>query len=49
MAAELFGTSLGITTIDLLIAALGLALTFEFVNGFHDTANANHLSVSGID
>ena len=23
-----------------LVAALGLALTFEFVNGFHDTANA---------
>ena len=37
---ELFGTPLGITTIVLLIAALGLALSFEFVNGFHDTANA---------
>jgi phosphate/sulfate permease len=24
----------------LLILALGLALSFEFVNGFHDTANA---------
>src|SRR5690242_29326 len=23
-----------------LLAALGLALSFEFVNGFHDTANA---------
>jgi inorganic phosphate transporter, PiT family len=49
MAAELFGTSLGMMTIDLLIAALGLALTFEFVNGLHDTANASHLSISGID
>ena len=24
----------------LLVLALGLALSFEFVNGFHDTANA---------
>ena len=37
---ELFGTPLGIMTIILLVAALGLALSFEFVNGFHDTANA---------
>src|SRR6202000_707566 len=29
-----FGTTI------LLILAIGLALTFEFVNGFHDTANA---------
>jgi len=27
-------------TVLLLIAAVGLALSFEFVNGFHDTANA---------
>ncbi len=27
-------------TLIFLIAALGLALSFEFVNGFHDTANA---------
>lgn len=24
----------------LLVSALGVALAFEFVNGFHDTANA---------
>ncbi len=35
-------TSLGIDvpTAVLLCLALGLALSFEFVNGFHDTANA---------
>jgi len=27
-------------TIVALVFALGFALTFEFVNGFHDTANA---------
>jgi len=27
-------------TIFLLVASLGIALSFEFVNGFHDTANA---------
>lgn len=27
-------------TLALLIASLGIALSFEFVNGFHDTANA---------
>ena len=27
-------------TYALLILAVGLALVFEFVNGFHDTANA---------
>ena len=34
--------SLGIDmpTAFLLFLALGLALSFEFVNGFHDTANA---------
>jgi inorganic phosphate transporter, PiT family len=31
---------LTVTTGFFLIAALGLALAFEFVNGFHDTANA---------
>ena len=34
-----FGSPVGIGTIVLLIFALLLALTFEFVNGFHDTAN----------
>lgn len=29
-----------VATIALLVLAVGLALTFEFVNGFHDTANA---------
>jgi PiT family inorganic phosphate transporter len=32
--------SLSLPTMVLLILALGLALGFEFVNGFHDTANA---------
>jgi len=36
----LFGTALGTGTILLLGCALLLALSFEFVNGFHDTANA---------
>ncbi len=36
---HLFG-SLGTTQLLCLIFALGLALAFEFVNGFHDTANA---------
>ncbi len=27
-------------TLSLLLASLGIALSFEFVNGFHDTANA---------
>jgi inorganic phosphate transporter, PiT family len=35
-----FGSALGIGTMVLLAAALLLALSFEFVNGFHDTANA---------
>jgi len=35
-----FGSAVGIGTIILLVAALLLALSFEFVNGFHDTANA---------
>jgi inorganic phosphate transporter, PiT family len=32
--------SLGTTQLFFLFSALGLALAFEFVNGFHDTANA---------
>ncbi len=36
----LFGSALGVGTLVLLVAALFLALSFEFVNGFHDTANA---------
>jgi PiT family inorganic phosphate transporter len=35
-----FGSAVGIGTVVLLAAALLLALSFEFVNGFHDTANA---------
>jgi PiT family inorganic phosphate transporter len=34
------GDSLGFTSVIFLVLALGLALSFEFVNGFHDTANA---------
>jgi PiT family inorganic phosphate transporter len=37
---ELFGEHLSTSTVLLLFLALGLALAFEFVNGFHDTANA---------
>jgi PiT family inorganic phosphate transporter len=37
---ELFGETLGIATALFLLLALLLALSFEFVNGFHDTANA---------
>src|SRR5215468_410702 len=36
----LFDGSLAAPTIVLLCCALLLALSFEFVNGFHDTANA---------
>jgi PiT family inorganic phosphate transporter len=32
--------SLGMAQVVVLVLALGLALGFEFVNGFHDTANA---------
>src|SRR5215467_6486222 len=35
-----FGSALGAGTLVLLVTALLLALSFEFVNGFHDTANA---------
>lgn len=37
---DLFGESISITTVLFLLLALGLALSFEFVNGFHDAANA---------
>ncbi|MGH2928436.1 MAG: inorganic phosphate transporter, partial [Solirubrobacteraceae bacterium] len=30
----------------LLVATIGLALVFDFTNGFHDTANAIATSVS---
>src|ERR1700733_11292841 len=36
----IFDSSLGTATLILLLGALLLALSFEFVNGFHDTANA---------
>src|SRR5262245_14495970 len=32
--------SVGVGTLLFLLVALGVALAFEFVNGFHDTANA---------
>lgn len=37
---HIFGSELSGGTAFLLLIALGLALSFEFVNGFHDTANA---------
>jgi PiT family inorganic phosphate transporter len=37
---HILGEPLTAFTAVFLIAALGLALSFEFVNGFHDTANA---------
>ncbi|HUA85401.1 MAG TPA: inorganic phosphate transporter [Bryobacteraceae bacterium] len=37
---ELFGQTVTIGSGMFLLLALGLALSFEFVNGFHDTANA---------
>jgi len=37
---ELFGETLGLATALFLLLALVMALGFEFVNGFHDTANA---------
>src|SRR5579872_5969149 len=36
----LFGEHLTMASSLFLLLALGLALSFEFVNGFHDTANA---------
>jgi inorganic phosphate transporter, PiT family len=37
---ELFGQQVSFGTAIFLLLALGMALSFEFVNGFHDTANA---------
>ena len=37
---ELFGQTISIGSGIFLLLALGMALSFEFVNGFHDTANA---------
>src|SRR5579872_5637295 len=37
---SLFGETLSLGTAFFLLLALALALSFEFVNGFHDTANA---------
>src|SRR5271167_2325463 len=37
---NLFGETLSLGNGIFLLFALGLALSFEFVNGFHDTANA---------
>src|SRR6201996_1774810 len=37
---EIFGETLGLATALFLLLALLMALSFEFVNGFHDTANA---------
>jgi hypothetical protein len=37
---DFLGQQLSIPTFMFLLLALGLALSFEFVNGFHDTANA---------
>ena len=37
---HLFDPSLGLGTSLVLVASLAVALGFEFVNGFHDTANA---------
>jgi inorganic phosphate transporter, PiT family len=36
----LFDGSVGWGTLALLFVCLAIALSFEFVNGFHDTANA---------
>ena len=40
MTIPLFDGSLSGVTVVFLLAALAVALSFEFVNGFHDTANA---------
>src|SRR6202050_5766899 len=37
---QVFGETLTMGNAVFLFLALGLALSFEFVNGFHDTANA---------
>ena len=43
---ELFGESLALPMAVLFISALALALAFEVVNGFHDTANADVRSLT---
>jgi inorganic phosphate transporter, PiT family len=40
ICVHLFGQTVPFSTAFFLLLALGLALSFEFVNGFHDTANA---------
>jgi PiT family inorganic phosphate transporter len=40
VAVHVFGESVSLASALFLLLALGLALSFEFVNGFHDTANA---------
>ena len=40
LATLLAQADLSMGSIVFLVLALGLALSFEFVNGFHDTANA---------
>jgi inorganic phosphate transporter, PiT family len=40
VGVQLFGEAISIGSGMFLLLALGLALSFEFVNGFHDTANA---------
>ena len=40
MSSSLFDVSLTMPTALVLLLALGIAFAFEFVNGFHDTANA---------
>ena len=37
---QLFGQSVSLSSALFLLLAPGMALSFEFVNGFHDTANA---------
>jgi hypothetical protein len=37
---ELFGETLSVATALFLLLALLMAFGFEFINGFHDTANA---------
>ena len=37
---DFLGQHLSVPAFMFLLLALGLALSFEFVNGFHDTANA---------
>lgn len=40
MSSSLFDASLTLPAAMVLLLALGIAFAFEFVNGFHDTANA---------